>query len=292
MRYVWEGTTIDDEGKEEPHRVVFTVTDLTKVIGGVRTVLCWDQDFVEGELAETEIVFFAQDNDGAVWSLGEYPEEYEDGNFVAAPTWIHGIKDGKAGILVPGKPKLGTPSFSQGWAPSVGFTDRGVVYQIGLKTTVPLGVYDDVLVIDESNKEEPDAHALKYYARGVGNIRVGLRGAGDQESLELTTVEQLSAEELAKARDDVLKLETHAYEISKDVYAHTKPSQGRSDSKLIESDPLTNRPEHAAATAPTHTEPRAPAPVRKISDEQAKEIAVKTVPGEAMCGVVFGGDRR
>lgn len=255
MRYVWEGTTIDDEGKQEPHRVVFTVTDLTKEIGGVHTVVCWDQDFVDGELVETEIVFFAQNNDGAVWSSGEYPEEYEDGKFVAAPTWIHGIKDGKAGVQVPGKPKLGTPSFSQGWAPSVDFTDRGVVYQMGQKTTVPLGTYDDVLVIDESNKKEPDAHALKYYARGVGTVRVGSRGTGDQESLKLTKVEQLSAEELAKARDEALKLETRAYEISKDVYAHTKPSERRSDSKLIESDALTNRPERTAATDPTTLRP-------------------------------------
>lgn len=250
MRFVWEGTPIDDEGRKVFHRVVFTVTDLTKEIGGVHTVVCWDQDYVDGELMEAEIIFFAQDNDGAVWSLGEYPEEYEDGKFLAAPTWIHGIKDGKAGILVPAKPKLGTPSFSQGWAPSVDFTDRGVVYQMGQKVTGPLGTYDDVLVIDEVNKQEPDAHALKYYVRGMGVVRVGSRGTGDKEILDLTKVKQLSAKELAKARDEALKLEKHAYEISEDVYAHTKPSERRSDGKLVESDKLKNQPEHTTTTLP------------------------------------------
>jgi hypothetical protein len=28
-RWVWEGTTVDDEGKKEPHTVMFIVTDLT-----------------------------------------------------------------------------------------------------------------------------------------------------------------------------------------------------------------------------------------------------------------------
>ncbi len=230
MRYVWAGNSIDEEGDVWPHSVVFTVTALTKVIDGVRTVVCWDRDLVDGELVETEIVFFAQDNDGAVWSLGEYPEEYEDEDFVAAPCWIHGIKDAKAGIMMPAMPELGTPSFSQGWAPSVGFTDRGVVYETGRKTTVPFGAYEDVLVIDESNKEEPDAHALKYYARGMGCIRVGSRGEGDQEILELIKVEQLGPEEMAKVRDEALKLETRAYEISKDVYAQTNPSEYMSPS--------------------------------------------------------------
>lgn len=225
-RYTWEGTMIDDEGDEEPHSVVLTVTDLTKVIGGVRTVVCWDRDYADGELVEAEIVFFAQDNDGTVWLMGEYPEEYEDGEFIDAPCWIHGIKDSKAGIMMQSEPKVGPSSYSQGWAPSVEFSDRWVVYQMGQNTTVPFGSYENVLVIDEFNNEEPDAHQLKYYARGVGNIRVGWRGdVADQETLELIKVEELSAEELAKAREAALKLEKRAYEISKDVYAHTKPSE-------------------------------------------------------------------
>ena len=229
-RFVWEGYTVDDEGDEEPHRVVFTVTDMTKVIAGVRTIVCWDIDYEDDEMVETEIVFFAQDNDGTVWQLGEYPEEYEDEEFIAAPCWIHGIQDTKAGIMMQAEPRLGTPSYSQGWAPSVAFTDRGLVYQMGQKTAVHFGTYDNVLVIDESNKEEPHAHQLKYYARGVGNIRVGWRGEGDEESLELIKVEHLNTDELTKAGNEVLKLEARAYEISKDVYTHTIPAQRMSSS--------------------------------------------------------------
>lgn len=225
-RHIWEGYTVDDEGDEESRSVVFTVTDLTKVIDGVRTVVCWDRDIVDGELEEAEILFAAQDNDGTVWLLGEYPEEYDGDQFIGAPCWIHGVKDAKAGIMMLGDPKLGTPSYSQGWAPEVKFTDRGIVYQTGQKTTVPFGTFENVLVIDESSKEEPNAHQLKFYAQGVGSVRIGWRGeAADQEELELLKVEQLSAEEMAKAREEALKLEKNAYKISKDVYGETKPSE-------------------------------------------------------------------
>jgi hypothetical protein len=226
MRYIWDGITVDEEGDEESHSVVFTVTDLTKVIDGVRTVVCWDRDIVDGELEEAEILFAAQDNDGTVWLLGEYPEEYDGKELIGAPCWIHGVKDAQAGIMMQGKPQLGTSSYSQGWAPSVEFTDRAFVYQMGQKTTVPFGSYEDVLVIDEFNNEEPGAHQLKYYARGVGVVRVGWRGeVADQETLELIKVEQISAEDLARARNEALELEKRAYAGSKDVYGLTKPSE-------------------------------------------------------------------
>jgi hypothetical protein len=224
-RYTWEGTSVD-EGETEEHRVIFTVTDLTKVIGGVRTIVCWDQDYADGELVETEICFFAQDKNGTVWLMGEYPEEYEDGEFVAAPCWMHGSLDGKAGIAMLGDPKVGTPRYSNGWAQSVEFTDRAVVDQVNQKTTVPAGSYENVLVIDEFNNEEPGAHQLKFYAPGVGNVRVGWRGdATDQENLELVKFEQLGAEELAKAREAALKLEQNAYNEAKEAYGPTPRSE-------------------------------------------------------------------
>jgi len=224
-RFVYEGTTIEDDGTAVPHRVVITVTDLVKVIGGVPSVVSWDLDYSDGELVEAELAFFAQDDAGNVWRMGEYPEEYEDGKFVAAPAWIHGIEEAKAGIEMRAKPQPGTPSYSQGWAPAVGFTDRGKVDQLGQKAKVPSGSYGDVLVIAEVSGAEKDAQQLKHYARGVGNIRVGWKGAGEKtrETLELVKVEGLSPEALAEVRAKALLLEKSAYKISKSVYVHTPP---------------------------------------------------------------------
>ena len=226
-RYVYEGTTIEDDGTAVPHRVVINVTDLTKVIGGVRTVVTWDLDYSDSELVEVELAFFARDNDGNVWRMGEYPEVHEDGKFIEAPTWIHGLADARAGIMMKAQPRPGTPSYSQGWGPAVNWTDRGQVDQIGQKACVPADCYEDVLVIAETSQSESDAEQLKYYARDVGNVRVGWRGAGEKtkETLELTEIEQLTPEALAEVRAEALKLEIRAYEISKDVYAHTPPAE-------------------------------------------------------------------
>jgi len=231
-RFVHKGFTTE-AGKRVPHRLVTTVTDLTKVIDGVRTVVIWVEDYRAGQLMEAELAFFAQDKDGTVWALGEYPEEYEGGKFSKAPAWIHGLEDARAGIAIQAKPRLGTPSYSMGWGPAVSWTDRGKVDQMGQKTCVPLRCYEDVLVISETSKAEPDAEQLKHYARGVGKVRVGSRGQGEklQEVLELTKLSQLGPEALAKARAKALKLERSAYKISKNVYGRTSPSEQMPNAK-------------------------------------------------------------
>ena len=127
---------------------------------------------------------------------------------------------------MPADPKLGDPSFAQGWAPSIPWTDRAVVWKTGEKVTVPTGTYEDVLVFDESNAEEPNAHQLKYYARGVGNIKVGFRGDEEsEEELNLIKVEQLSADDLAEARDKALALEKSANEHCKEIFEKSNPSK-------------------------------------------------------------------
>jgi hypothetical protein len=227
MRFVYEGTTIEDDGTPLPHRIVINITDLTKVIGGIRSVVSWDLDYSDDELVEAELAFFAQDNDGNVWRMGEYPEEYEEGEIVAAPTWIHGFEDARAGIMMQAEPRPGTPGYAQGWGPEVDWTDRGQVDQVGQKTCVPVDCYEDVLVIAETSESEPDAQQLKYYAPGVGNVRVGWRGEGEktQETLELVKIEKLDANALAEVRAEALKLEKSAYKNSKNVYANTPPAE-------------------------------------------------------------------
>jgi hypothetical protein len=226
-RFTYNGNTIEDDGTSVPHRVVINVTDLTKTIGGIRSAVTWDLDYSDGELVEAELAFFAQDKEGNVWRMGEYPEEYESGKFLAAPAWIHGFEDARAGIMMKTKPQPKTPSYSQGWGPAVDWTDRGQVDQVGQKTKVPAGAYEDVLVIAETSASEPDAQQLKYYARGVGNVRVGWRGAGEKtkETLELTKVEALDAKALALVRASALKMEKGAYTRSKNVYARTPPAE-------------------------------------------------------------------
>jgi hypothetical protein len=225
-RFVYEGTTVEDDGTVVPHQIVVNVTDLTKEIGGVRALITWDLDYSEGQLVEAELAFLAQDTLGTVWRMGEYPEEYEDGEFIEAKPWIHGFEDARAGIMMMADPQVGTPSYAQGWGPAVDWTDRGLIEQMGLRNCVPLDCYEDVLVIVESSESEPDAEQLKYFARGVGNVRVGWRGEGEptKETLELVRIEQLDEAAMAEVRAGALELEESGYQRS-EVYAQTPPAE-------------------------------------------------------------------
>jgi hypothetical protein len=225
-QFIYDGITVED-GEEIEHRIVITFTDLTKVIGGVNSVVVWEQDISDGEVVEAELAFRAQDNDGNVWHLGEYSEVYEDGELVGGRTWLVGHLEGaRAGVMMQGDPQPGTPAFSEGFAPPpVNWTDFGRVREIGLSNEVEHGAFDDVVVIEEFNEEEPGAIQLKYYARGTGLIRVGWAGDDTtQEELELVDVIQLTPEQLAEERAAALALETRAY-----VYGQTPPAQQRTD---------------------------------------------------------------
>lgn len=225
MQYVYEGETEDNGGKVA-HRLVVTVTNLTKVLDGVRSLVTWDQDFKAGQMVESELAFYAQDKQGNIWRMGEHPEEYQNGEYIEAPTWFAGVNYSVAGIEMLGNPQVGSASYSQGWAPSVEFTDRGQVSLLGQQVCVPADCYNDVLVIDETSQAEPGAHQFKLFARGVGNVKVTFAGADQtQEILELTQVVHLSPEQLAAARAHALEEEQHAYQVSKDVYGQTPPSQ-------------------------------------------------------------------
>lgn len=223
--WVYQGTTAEGN-KIMPHRLEFTVTDLTKKIEGVRAAVAWVLDFSDNQLIEKEIAFFAQDKGGNVWYMGEYPEEYEEGKFVAAPTWIAGQQDARAGIMMWATPGLEKPSYFEGWGPAVDWSDYAKVDQTGQHTCVPLSCYEDVLVIAESSLAEPDIFQLKYYSRGVGNIAVSFKGEDKtQEMLELVEFKKLTPDELTEVRQEALALEKHAYEVSKDVYGNTKPAE-------------------------------------------------------------------
>lgn len=218
-RLTYEGFTVD-EGKKIRHRIVETVTNLTKVVNGVRTVVNLELDYRDGKLLEKEIAFHAQDNEGNVWHLGQLRETYEEGkHLVGGQSWLVGHpKEAKAGIRMLAKPGLGTPAYSQGFAPAPFYwTDRARVTQMGKKTKVPAGVYNDVMVIEEWDEESPKgAVQTKYYARGVGIVRIGFRGADlSKEEMVLVKVEQLSPDAMAQAHAAALDLEQRAYEYSR-----------------------------------------------------------------------------
>jgi hypothetical protein len=220
----YQGSAIDGDRRIR-RRVVVTVSDLVKVVDGVPAVVLWERDYNNGELVEAELAFYAQDNDGNVWHLGQYPEEYEDGKVAATPAWITGQEGARAGLAMLANPVPG-PTYSQGWGPAVDYTDRARVHQLGQETCVAAGCYKDVLVTDEFALDEPEARQLKYYAAGVGNVRVDWMGRDEEkEVLSLATHVRLDAGAMAEARGQIRALDRNAYKLS-EAYAATPPVEG------------------------------------------------------------------
>lgn len=225
------GTQLTLEGRANrgggplPHTVKFTVTDLTKVIDGVRTRVIWDVDVNEGELSETELAFFAQDNYGNVWNLGEYPEEFEDGRFVGAPsTWIAGVAGAEAGLHMVKRPYVGQ-SWLQGISLDIDFLDCARVFTIRHQVCVPLGCYSPYLRTHERSPLDPESGIqTKFHAPGVGIVQVGALNDPEGETLVLTNATRLSPEALAIARAAAMKLDARAYLVS-EVYGHTPPAR-------------------------------------------------------------------
>lgn len=224
--YTTTGTVAAEDDTTE-RTVTHTVTGLTKVIDGVKTLVMWDRDYQDGALVESELAFFAQDNAGAVWLFGEYPEEFENDKFIGAPnTFIHGISGSQAGIAMQAQPRTGTPEYVQAHAASVGFLDCARAYEDNVALCVPTDCYEGVLVIDEHNPLEPDVgHQRKFYSAGTGLVRVTAEGGVKQETLDLEKIEQLSDAQLADVNKQALELDQHGYEVSKDVYAKTAPAE-------------------------------------------------------------------
>jgi hypothetical protein len=225
-QYVFEGRSNRGQGRL-PHQVIFTVTDLTKEVNGVRAVVLWDRDINAGKLLEGELAMWAQDDDGNVWLLGEYPEEYDErGRFEAAPdTWLAGIDRAQAGIMMRADPKAGTSRYRQGFAPTIGFGDVAQVEETGRRNCVPTGCYEDVVVTRETNPEEPDdGFQLKYYAPEVGNIRAAPRGGKEKEILVLIKVRKLGPKEMDEVRREAMKLDRRAYGSRPAVWGDTAPA--------------------------------------------------------------------
>lgn len=223
---VLSGTVREDDGELHKHVIRSTVSSVTKVINGVRTLVLFERDYEDGVLQESELAFEAQDRSGTVWNLGEYPEEYEDGSLAgASSTWIAGIAGARAGVNLPAHPSLRTPAYRQGLARSVGFLDCARFVGTSAHTSWAGHSSDHALVSDEWAPLDPEGgHQLKYYVAGIGVVRVGAVGGANPEVLQLTHRTRLSAGALHRIDLQVLAQDRRGYRISRQVYGKTKPA--------------------------------------------------------------------
>lgn len=165
--------TDPDTGETESEYILVEVLNQTRVVAGVETRVVRDRVFVEDLLIEDTFDWYAQDNDGNVWYMGEEVTNFEyddDGNLLGTTdegAWETGIDGALPGYIMEADPQVGDHYYQEYLVGEA--EDRGEVLAIGETFTTPLGTFEDIVrILDVSLDTEVFAH--KYYAPGIGVI--------------------------------------------------------------------------------------------------------------------------
>ena len=208
IQWVREGTT-NAGSRDVPHQVITTMTDVIRVIDGVKTVAMIDEDTDAGQVREVSIDYLALDKDNNVWILGGYTEHYSGGRFTNSSDAALGRPTSDPGILLAADPQTSTPRWFVG-RQSRGAGGAAEVVKKGISKCVPFACYKNVLVIREGPIDAID-NEFKYYAPGVGQILNTPRPDSKGRDVEaLVNFVHLSTAGLEEKSNQVLTLETHA----------------------------------------------------------------------------------
>jgi hypothetical protein len=179
-RWVYEGPA-DEPGVTEHDEVVVLADH--KVVLGISVTVVRDTVTVAGVVTEDTLDWYAQDDEGNVWYLGEDVKNYEDGKLVDTEgSFEAGVDGAMPGIVMLAHPTQGH-AYRQEYYRGVA-EDLGEVVSVGGTKAVPAGEYADVLVTKDWNPLEAEVIEQKTYAPGVGVIfEETIRGGSGSASL-------------------------------------------------------------------------------------------------------------
>jgi hypothetical protein len=224
LQWVRSGTT--EVGKRVvPHEIITTMTDVIRVIDGVKTIGMLDESTDSGEISQVGMDYMALDKDGNVWILGGYTEDYEGGAYTNVNSAFLG-RSGRTtvGILSPRNVTMATPTWCIGAAPDEK-PSVGTPVAVGAKRCVTFGCFDNVRVVQEGNVGAPD-NENKYYAPGVGVIdNIPLDASLHKDRFQLENFTTLTAAGLAKQSQTLLDLEAHGLVTSPEVFKDAPKSR-------------------------------------------------------------------
>src|SRR5215471_9217732 len=166
-------------------RDIVIVTHRTKTIQGVPCVAVNDRLYLRGHLAERTTDWYSQDSRGNVWYFGEATAELDAHGRVTSTegTWTAGVDGGRAGIYMPGRPRVGRSGqqeYLKGHA-----EDHFEV--IGLFRTVAPPGKPNTLLTKEWTPLEPGVVDHKMYVRGIGTVLEQTQKGGNERN-ELVAV--------------------------------------------------------------------------------------------------------
>lgn len=173
----YRAEAVDDEsGEVEVETNDAFVTFETIDIQGVEATVVRDTAYLNGLLVEDTLDYYAQDQEGNVWYLGEDVVNYrydDDGAFIGtddAGSFRAGVDGALGGWKMQADLGFGA-GYYQEFDPG-NAVDEGIVVDVDQTVEIGLGTFEGAVKILDTTALEPDVAEFKSYVPGVGEVLV------------------------------------------------------------------------------------------------------------------------
>ncbi len=164
-------------------RVEVEVLADTRDVNGIEAVQVKDTATLDGTMIEDTTDWYAQDEAGNVWYLGEDTCEFEAGACAShAGSWEFGVDDALPGWAMPAEPTVdGQPYFQEYQVGEA--EDVGEVMEVGATQDAGGETFSDCVRTHDTSAIEAAADETKTYCRGVGLV-LTVESTGDSALVE------------------------------------------------------------------------------------------------------------
>ena len=172
------------DGQTQIDRV--TVLSKTRVVEGITATVVRDVAKHGNRLLEKTFDWFAQDDQGTVWYLGENTKAYgRNGNIDTSGSWESDVNDAEPGGIMEPDPQV-PDAYRQEYLAGEA-EDTAWIVDRGGTVTVPYGTLHRALTSLEFARIEPGVIDQKIYAPGIGIVQEVSRD-GEHETALLVRV--------------------------------------------------------------------------------------------------------
>ena len=177
------GTTLVYRNPAGAEIIRFQITGETRTVMGVTCVVVHDVVTEDGLLVEDTFDYFAQDTAGNVWYFGEAVRNFVDGHFENTDgSWLAGVNGAEPGIVMKAAPMVGD-TYQQENAPGIA-EDAATVLNLDTTVSTPYADFSHALQTYEFTALDPSLQEHKFYADGIGFLRVDNLLTGEFEELQ------------------------------------------------------------------------------------------------------------
>jgi hypothetical protein len=162
-------TTDPDTNVTVVERLESRVLPDTAIVAGVTVLVLEEKAYVDDELIEVALDYFAQHTNGDVYYFGERVDNYENGVLKDHHgQWLAG-NGNLPGVNMAAHPQVGK-TYDQEVAPGIA-EDKATVLSLDEIVSTPSGSYSNCMKTKEFSPLEPGVEEFKFHCPGVGLAR-------------------------------------------------------------------------------------------------------------------------